>query len=175
MTNESITITIVPTGQLPASQQQELDALLDKVFAGQDEGLHWSPMDWNVMVREHGVLVSNVEILERTITVAGQPLRIGGIGGVATLPEYRRRGFASQAMCRAGAFMRDPLRLDFGLLVCGEERVHLYESLGWQVVADPMYFDQPDGKQKLNTAVMILSLNGKPWPSGVIDLCGLPW
>lgn len=170
-----IGLIVVRSDELPAAQQAGLDALLGSVFAGQDHGLHWASGDWNVLLYVNDVLVSNVEVLTRVVTVNQEPLRIGGVGGVATWPEYRGRGYASQAMQRAAAFMRDDLALDFALLVCAHERVSLYESLGWQVVAGPMFFDQPGGKQQFDEVVMILSLNGKPWPPGKIDLMGLPW
>jgi GNAT superfamily N-acetyltransferase len=171
----SIEIQIVRNGGLSPERQDELHHMLDDVFAGQDGGLQWSITDWNVVGYVEGILVTNVEILTRIITVAGEALRIGGIGGVATPPEHRGRGYASQAMRRAADFMRDELGLEFALLVCGPHRVSLYESLGWQLVTGPMLFDQPDGKQKFNDPVMILSLTGKPWPAGEIDLMGLPW
>jgi ribosomal protein S18 acetylase RimI-like enzyme len=171
----NISVNVIRNGDLSSAQQNELDQLLDAVFAGQDEGLQWAVTDWNVLVYVDDVLVSNVEILTRIVTVDGKPQRIGGIGGVATHPEYRRHGYASQAMRRAESFMRDDLALEFALLVCSHERVSLYASLGWQVVSGPMCFDQPEGKRIFDDVVMILSLTGKPWPAGEIDLVGLPW
>jgi GNAT superfamily N-acetyltransferase len=178
MSNSDCRIQIARNGELPPNRQAELDALLASVFADDvaaDGGLQWSLTDWNVLAYVGDVLVSNVEILTRVITVAGDALRIGGIGGVATLPAYRRRGYASQAMHRAADFMRDNLGLEFALLVCGPERQPLYASLGWQTVSGPMFFDQPGGKQQFNDVVMIRTLTGKPWPAGPIDLMGLPW
>lgn len=169
-------LEIIRQGQLPSSKQEVLDSLLTRVFAGMDGGLQWATSEWDVLVYMDGNLVSTVGILERTILVGGQSLHVGGISGVATLPEHRKHGYASLAMRRAEAFMRDELHLEYVLLVCGDERVPFYGSLGWQVVEDPMYLDQPDDSKHLfDAVVMILTLAGKPWPKGVIDLCGLPW
>jgi predicted acetyltransferase len=53
-------------------------------------GTRWATPDWAVMVWEDEEMVSNVHIIERTIMVGGQLVRIGGIGNVATKVEWRK-------------------------------------------------------------------------------------
>ena len=72
-------------------------------------------------------------------------------------------------------FLRDPLKVDFGLMIATEERVPHYEKVGWCVVAHTMMIDQPDGKTAFNIPVMVLPVCKQDWPEGPIDLCGLPW
>ena len=105
----------------------------------------------------------------------GSPLRVGGVGGVATSPRWQRRGLAQQLMEKAAAFMRADMGVEFGLLVCGDHMVPYYSRLGWQVVPGPLLVEQPQGKIIFPTTTMVLPLTGKPWPAGTIDLCGLPW
>jgi aminoglycoside 2'-N-acetyltransferase I len=169
------TIDIKPVSELDAQETQEVASLLQRVFTGEEDNIVWSGAVWCVLVRLNGELVTHVGIIDRVISVAGSPLRVGGIGGVATAPEWRGRGFASLAMRAASTFMLEKLGIFHGLLVCGAQRVSFYQSLSWQVVEDSMYFDQPSGKMKCDAATMIQCLTAAPWPEGMIDLCGLPW
>lgn len=159
----------------------ELDhmrAWVAQVFhdSGNDD-IQWSCDDWHVMVRVGGQVVSRVGIVERTGTVNGQPVKLGGIGGVATLPDLRRHGYAEAAMRTAAEFMRNELRVEFGLLICGTHMMPYYAKLGWQLVKGPLMFDQPKGKITFedSTKIMILPCGTSDWPPGVIDLCGPPW
>jgi predicted acetyltransferase len=138
-------------------------------------GTKWAPADWTVMVWEDEDLVTNVHIVERTIKVGEQAVRLGGIGNVATKVEWRKRGYARSALATAQNFLRDPLNVDFGMMIATEPMVPRYEKLGWRVAARSMLVDQPDGKTSLGYPVMILPVCRQDWPEGEIDLCGLPW
>ena len=54
-----------------------------------------------------GGLACHVGIFFRTVTWNGRNVHIGGIGGVATRADYRRRGYASIALNAAVQTMRD--------------------------------------------------------------------
>ena len=146
-----------------------------QVFGTSGDGYTWSATDWHVLVRMDGQWVSQVGIVERTGAVNGQPVKLGGIGGVGTLLAWRKRGLAEAAMRQAAEFMRDQLRVEFGLLICDHKMVPYYRRLGWQVVEGPLQFDQPKGQVTFTEPVMILPCNTRDWLPGVIDLCGLPW
>ena len=140
-----------------------------------ERDFEWSAPDWRVLVWVEGRVVSQAAILERVGRVAGQPVKLGGVGGVIALPEWRGRGLTGAAMRRAAEFMCRELGVEFGLLVCEEDVVAFYERLGWQVVEGPLTFDQSGGKATWPAAVMVLPCGEKEWPGGTIDLCGLPW
>jgi hypothetical protein len=76
---------------MPETERKQVDAWIAQVFADDAYNLVWSDDDWYVLVTLDDQLVSHVGIVERTGTVDGQPVRLGGIGGVATLLEYRRQ------------------------------------------------------------------------------------
>jgi RimJ/RimL family protein N-acetyltransferase len=174
--SSSISIQIKSAHELTPTEQKTTHDLLARVFCDDPfSGMSYAKMEWNVLVYLDDILASNIEIVERTVTVDGQPLRVGGIGGVATLPEYRGRGLASRAMSAAVEFMKDELGLEYGLLITGSRRRSFYEGMGWQVISEPAYFDQPSGKIKNEGLAMSLAIVGKPWPPGVVDFCGLPW
>jgi predicted acetyltransferase len=138
-------------------------------------GTKWAPADWTVMVWEDEDLVTNVHIVERTVKVGDQAVRLGGIGNVATKVEWRKRGYARSALATVQDFLLDPLKVDFGMMIATEPMVSRYQKLGWNVVSRTMLVDQPDGRTTLNYPVMILPVCRQDWPGGEIDLCGLPW
>ena len=119
--------------------------------------------------------MSHVEIINRMATVGGVSLRLGGIGGVATHPEWRGRGLATLALRLAEVWLRELLLADFGLLICSQARRPFYERLGWRVVDGPLVFDQPTGKVTFGDVTMVLPCLRSEWPTGTIDLRGLPW
>lgn len=135
----------------------------------------WASGDWLLAIKQAGEFVSKAEVLVREASVGRLPVRLGGLGGVGTLPEKRGLGLAGSIVARAGIFFRDELGVDFGLLVCVQERVKFYSGFGWQVVTDPMVFDQPDGEQTWSAITMVLPCRQSVFPRGTIDLCGLPW
>lgn len=171
-----VTVHIRKACELEPGEQKTVEDMVRRVFRDEPFGdMVWIEVDWKVVVYLGGVLASHVEIVDHTVSVGGQPVRVGGIGGVATLPECRGLGLASKAMSAATDFMRDKLKLEFGLLVCSERRRSFYESMSWQAITEPVYYDQPSGKVKNEGITMSLSLSGKPWPTGVVDFCGYPW
>jgi len=160
---------------LPEAERELIAAWLDDVFYDPDDYQAWSEPDWHVLVRTDGQIVTNIDIVERTGTVGGQPVRLGGVGGVTTRRAWRGHGLASAALRKAAAFMRDELGVEFGLLICDDERIPFYRRLGWQVVEGPLTFDQPEGKVIFPDVTMVLQCSEREWPRGAIDLCGFPW
>jgi GNAT superfamily N-acetyltransferase len=75
--------------------------------------------EWRVVVRAdpEGV-VSHVGIQRREITWNGRKMRAGGIGGVLTREDSRRRGYASIALNAAIQTLKDEGATDFALLFC---------------------------------------------------------
>ena len=99
---------------------------------------------------------------------------IGGVGGVMTLPDMRRRGCASGAMGEAARLMREE-GCDFGLLFCEPHNVRFYEKLGWRVFGGDVFCEQPTQRIRFDMMhAMTLPVVARP-TSSIIDLCGLPW
>jgi predicted N-acetyltransferase YhbS len=168
---------IVRTQELSSTDKQKLNALLDSAFANDDFGrqYQWGENDWNVLLETETEIVSHVGVVDRTILAGSQPVRVGGVGGVATAPAWQRRGYAQQLMRSTAAFMRDQLHMSAGLLICGDKMLPYYSRLGWQAVPGPLVVDQPQGKVMMPTNIMVLPFSETPWPAGTIDLCSLPW
>jgi aminoglycoside 2'-N-acetyltransferase I len=185
-----VKLEIVHSVDIEESLRQRLLAWLYREFGTYTDEYAWAIADWHVLAWEGDLLVGHVDITERTASVGGGELRLGGIGGVVTLQEWRKRGIASAALERAARFLRDELAVPFGLLVCDPALTPFYQELGWQTVAGPLIFDQPaffqpgldqtisggpTHKVTLEGAIMILPCREHGWPAGLIDLCGLPW
>lgn len=168
-------VEIKRSGEMTPSDQEHVDHLIGQAFGAEVADYAWADVDWHVLVWIEGELASHVEIIDRTGTVGGQPMRLGGIGGVATASEWRGRGLATVGMSKAAQFLCGDLDVEFGLLICGQEMMPFYHRLGWQITAGPLVFDQPEGKVTFHDVVMVLPCQGQEWPAGTIDLCGLPW
>jgi hypothetical protein len=109
------------------------------------------------------------------VNVAGQAVRVGGVGGVATNGDLHGRGYAQKAMRYAEKYMCEELNVEFGLLFCLDRLKPFYERQNWQLVQEPVEFDQPSGKMISPLNVMVLPCKGQTWPAGAVDLCSLPW
>jgi ribosomal protein S18 acetylase RimI-like enzyme len=176
MTNETMTdieIRVASIKGVASATLSRLDSIFDGVFG--KEPTVYSDSDWFVMGFLAGRLVSRVGILKRVVSVGDEMLVVGGISGVATLPEYRRRGYAGLLMRSAQKFMRDELPTDFGLLICNERLRPFYERLGWRAVPGPTTYAQPGGSETCRGLTMVLEFGRASWPAGPVDLCGYPW
>jgi predicted N-acetyltransferase YhbS len=81
-------------------------------------------------------LVGCVQIFTQTIRLRGEAVPLGGVGSVATHPDYERRGIASELLNRAIAEMT---RRGMALSLLFTARVSFYERLGWVQVEHPVW------------------------------------
>ncbi|MFH1567284.1 MAG: GNAT family N-acetyltransferase, partial [Gemmatimonadota bacterium] len=63
------------------------------------------PKGWKVEFVHEGVSVSRAWVVDRQMRIGAAVLRVGGIGGVGTEEEYRRRGLARQVLERCVELM----------------------------------------------------------------------
>jgi len=133
---------------------------------------------WYVMGRLGGKLVSHIGIVDRTVRIGGQSLSIAGVGGVATHPQFRRRGFTDVLLHTAVEQMRqrDPQNAyDFAMLFCSDHMVHYYTKRGFSQVPNPVHILQSGQWILFEDHRMIMPLSGKPWPEGEVDVNGRSW
>jgi hypothetical protein len=140
----------------------------------------WRSVSWGipaqrVVVLDGGQPVCHVAVYFRDGLANGKPAKICGIGGVMTRPEQQGRHHATKALALANdlAVKRG---MEFGLLVCEDKNITLYEKFGWRVFPGEMLYEQPEGKKTWSlSAVMVRDIAGKAPNHGTIDLCGKPW
>jgi GNAT superfamily N-acetyltransferase len=169
-------VVISRAAGLSHDQRDQTAALMRVVFPPeQADGLVFADDDWHVMVEIDGSIVSRLGIVDREVEVGGALVRVAGVGGVGTLPQWRGRGLARLALERVAGCTRDDLGADFGLLICGDAMSGFYARSGWTRISSPIWYDQPSGRRLLGGVAMVLSARRSVWPAGTVYLRGLPF
>jgi aminoglycoside 2'-N-acetyltransferase I len=118
----------------------------------------------------------HVGIYRRDIMWNGRKVPIGGIGGVMTRPDARRRGYASVALDAAIQTLKHEGSAAFALLFCELHNAPFYVGRGWKPFDGEILAEQPGGNISFTAiAPYVSELRGRPPKDGIIDLCGLPW
>jgi predicted acetyltransferase len=99
------------------------------------------------------LLVSHAQVLAVRLEVDGGPLRIGGVAGVMTYPQFRGEGHAS-ALMRAAATHIAEAGFDLGMLFTDRATVPFYDRLGWAPLEEGRVV--VDGAPHGDDVVMIL-------------------
>lgn len=117
-----------------ASEREPVLDLLERAFDERDlfalymdADPAYDPEDF-ILALDGGRPVSCVQIVRKTIRLRGQSVPLGGIGSVATDPDQRGKGLASELMRRSEQRMRER-GMPLGLLFTG--RFSFYAPLGW--------------------------------------------
>src|SRR4051794_22124181 len=89
----------------------------------------WANAQLRVLLETPGDgLVCHIGLYFREVTWNGRKMQIGGVGGVMSHPDHRRRGYASIALDAAIRTMRDRQDVQFGLLLCEPHNFAFYQS-----------------------------------------------
>lgn len=132
--------------------------------------------DFRVLVEaDDAGLVCHVGLYRRNATLNGRAAHIGGVGGVVTRADHRRRGLANIALNAATQTLRHEGSLGFALLFSEPTTVAFFQARGWHAFEGEILAEQPAGHGRFDLLTpMVFDLVQKP-RKGVIDLCGLPW
>ncbi|MDO8434012.1 MAG: GNAT family N-acetyltransferase [Candidatus Binatus sp.] len=165
-------IRLLPAVETDPALAKELREWFEEEFGPADR---WGAPDYYAILSLEEQLAGRLAILDREVSVGGAIVKVGGIGGVATKPQFRHRGVASAMLSRAAEFMKRDLGVEFGLLLCRHEVSPVYAKLGWIGVPGSTTFSRSGTTATYPHDTMILALAEKAWPSGPIDMLGLPW
>ena len=182
-TDAALSVTLQRLDAVTGTDREELRALSRAVYPPSEavdwpgRHLEWASPEWCVCVRTaDGALASFVGIVLQRATYAGQPVRIGGIGGVMTHPALRRRGLVGVGMRRAVEFFQAQGDVAFGLLVCATRLLGYYGSLGWREFAGTLHILQHGQPAVFDfNHVMTIGVQAPGPVAGSIDLLGPPW
>jgi predicted acetyltransferase len=138
--------------------------------------VQWAHADLRVLI-EHpdGSLACHVGVYFRTVIWNGRKFHAGGVGGVATRPDSRGKGYASIALNAAVQTMRDHEAVQFALLFCEPHNFAFYQSRGWHPFAGEIYAEQAQGRLRFEAMTPFVFDFSRAPRQGMIDLCGLPW
>lgn len=138
--------------------------------------IRWANADLRVLIdAPEGGLGCHVGIYFRTITWNGHKFHVGGIGGVSTRADCRRRGYASLALDAAIDTIRANEAARFALLFCEPHNVAFYQARGWHPFAGEVYCEQGGHVRFEAMAPFVFDIGGRAPRQGTLDLCGLPW
>ena len=161
--------------ELTDEERERLFGWGENIYGIEDSIYTWRPKDLHIVLDVEGKAVSHVGLIDHTVNVAGKRVRVGGVGAVATAGEMHGRGYARKTLRYAEKFMCEELEVEFGLLFCLDRLKPFYERQNWQLLNEPVEFDQPSGKMISPLNVLVLPCKGETWPAGTTDLCSLPW
>lgn len=161
--------------ELTAEERERLFGWGENIFGIEDSKYTWRPKEIHVILDVDGVAASHVGLLVHEVSVGDRRVRVAGIGGVATNGDMHGRGYAQKCMRHAEKYMCEELNVEFGLLFCLDRLKPFYERQNWQLIHEPVEFEQPSGKMLSPLNVMVLPCTERTWPAGAVDLCSLPW
>jgi hypothetical protein len=170
-----MTETIRVVKELSSEERQRLFGWGENIFGIEDDKYTWRPKDIHIILDVEGQPASHVGLIEQTVDVAGTLVRVGGVGAVVTNGSMHGLGLAQKTMRYAEKYMCEELNVEFGMLFCLDRLKPFYERQQWQLIREPVEFDQPSGKMISPLNVMVLPCKGQTWPAGAIDVRGLPW
>ena len=112
-------------------RKQQIEAAIQAEFAqfAIVRETSWAMPDWTILALEGDELAAFYNIVERTVTVDGVPVRVAGLNNLVTLPAYRGRGMASRLLRETQEHWFDSLGAECGLLLCADALLPFYSRL----------------------------------------------
>jgi len=168
-------VEIVEVARLSSDEYRRLHGWGHDVFGTAHLHLEFRPKDLHFVLYEGNRLVSHVGVLTHTVSIDGRDVRVGGVGGVVTLPGWQRHGYARLLMERAADWFAAGRGLEAALLFCLPRMIDYYQRLGWRLVEAPVEIEQPGRRVRAPLPVMLLPIGAAPAVTAGIDLRSLPW
>lgn len=132
---------------------------------------------YNTVVCDKGIVLGNIAVVDRTIEVGGEPLRVAGVGNVCVLPGHQGTGI-SDAMLKAVMEEAGKRQFELGFLFTTEGIKKVYGRNGWIEIEGCAVVRVEKGEEIVMPAdivKMYYPLKRKEFPPGDIHLCGDKW
>lgn len=117
----------------------------------------------HVCAFENDKLICRVILYKRKIEFEGQPLILGGIGGVCTIPEKRRQGLATKLLKMAMTELKKSA-CDIAYLcadVSNPGMIKLYQKVGFTLLVRTHIFYGQSGKRYKDNDAMVAPVKSK--------------
>ncbi|MBK9546130.1 MAG: GNAT family N-acetyltransferase [Dehalococcoidia bacterium] len=143
---------------------QELDHYqknVNYVFASApspDDDLTRPAADWTTCALVDGRLATTLATLPFTVRLNGNPVKMGGVTAVGTLPAYRRQGLLRQVMTSALSTMRDR---DQSLAILWASMGAIYQRFGYGLST---------GQTRYSFDPRVAQFNGPGTPDGTVEM-----
>jgi GNAT superfamily N-acetyltransferase len=128
---------------------------------------------------QNGEIISHLDFEIRQINVGAESILIAGIGEVATHPKFHKRGLGRLLMSELNKALRTTTPVDFGYLQCRQAVLGFYTQVGWYIVNNKVQYIDPDTDKLTlgdsNSLILPACCSIDKWPTGLIDLQGMPW
>ena len=99
---------------------------------------YWAEVSTIVGAFDHEALAGQIVILPLAMNIHGQQYQMGGIGFVATYPEYRNSGIMKQLIKSSLEKMREQQQW---VSVLGPFSVSFYRHFGWELFFDKIHYE----------------------------------
>ena len=110
---------------------------------------------------EQDVLISFVEVNQRSLQHADETFQVYGLSAVYTYPAYRSEGFGRQVVQAATNFIHTS-NADVAMLFCLPERADFYRVSGWQPLpAATILYGDPEQPSVNEETVMMQFVSAK--------------
>lgn len=132
---------------------------------------------YNAVIEADDVVCGHTAVVDRTVTVGNEPLRVAAVANVSVLPEYRGTGLSdimlNDVMAEAGK-----RQFEVGLLFTTEAIRKVYMRNGWIEIEGQEFVRVEKGEEIVMPAEsvqMYYPLKRKDFPPGNVHLCGDKW
>jgi len=170
-------VELVELEQLGDAEWAELSDGEETPFGRVGHGLEWEPKTHRLGLRDgDGRLVAAAGAVVVPVEVAGTgSFDVVGVGGVIVTHTMRGRGLVWRVVEPLLALAAE-LGPERAMLFCRDQLTGLYARLGFQPIAPPVSAAQPGGRVEMPMTAMWRPLrDGVAWPSGRVDVPGLPF
>jgi predicted N-acetyltransferase YhbS len=170
-------VQLVEVEQLGDAEWAQLSDGEEEPFGRVGHSLQWEPKQHRLGLRDgKGRLVAAAGAVVVPVEVEGSgTFDVVGIGGVIVTHTLRGKGLFWQVVEPLLALAGE-LGPERAMLFCRDELRPLYARLGFQEIAAPVSAAQPGGRIEMPMAAMWLALrDGAEWPSGRVNVPGLPF
>lgn len=161
--------------ELSEADRKQIFGWAPDIFGVGDLPFEWRLKDLHFIAYDGSYAASHVGTVNHLVEVENHNVRVCGVGGVTTRPEYQGQHLAQALLSRALEWGHGKDGAEFGFLFCFPRLVPFYQRQGWKLLDTRVTAHQSAGDREIPFSAMTLPLAGNTWPAGNVHLRSLPW